>query len=32
MMNAGTPCPIEGKIGLEAKAAWEQNPDKQPKK
>jgi hypothetical protein len=23
MMNAGTPCPIDGKIGAEAKAAWE---------
>jgi len=24
MMNAGTPCPIDGKIGEEAKVAWEQ--------
>ena len=24
MMNAGTPCPVEGKIGAEAKAIWEQ--------
>lgn len=23
MMNAGTPCPIDGKIGQEAKTAWE---------
>jgi hypothetical protein len=30
MMNAGTPCPFDGKIGLEAKAAWEVNPDKVP--
>ena len=30
MMNAGTPCPVEGKIGAEAKAIWEQrrNPKK----
>ena len=31
MMMAGTPCPYEGKIGDEAKAEWEANPDKQPK-
>ena len=31
MMNAGTPCPFEGLIGNEAKAAWEENSDKQPK-
>lgn len=30
MMNAGTPCPIEGKIGSEAKTYWEENPDKIP--
>jgi hypothetical protein len=24
MMNAGTPCPVEGKIGAEAKAIWEE--------
>jgi len=30
MMNAGTPCPYDGLIGLEAKAAWEVNPEKQP--
>jgi hypothetical protein len=23
MMNAGTPCPVDGKIGAEAKAIWE---------
>ena len=28
MMNAGTPCPFDGMIGEEAKAAWE-NPDNQ---
>jgi len=30
MMNAGTPCPVEGKIGAEAKAIWEdrRNPRK----
>ena len=30
MMSAGTPCPYEGKIGDEAKALWEANPDKIP--
>lgn len=30
MWMAGTPCPYEGKIGDEAKALWEANPDKQP--
>ena len=30
MMNAGTPCPYDGLIGLEAKAAWQANEDKQP--
>ena len=30
MMNAGTPCPVEGKIGAEAKAIWEQR--RSPKK
>ena len=30
MMNAGTPCPVEGKIGAEAKVIWEErrNPRK----
>lgn len=32
MMNAGTPCPFEGKIGQEAKELWDQNPQRQPKK
>ena len=31
MMAAGTPCPIDGKIGAEAKAAWEENPGRIPK-
>jgi len=31
MMNAGTPCPIDGKIGTEARELWEQNPSRQPK-
>jgi hypothetical protein len=31
MMAAGTPCPYEGKIGAQAKAAWEDNADKIPK-
>lgn len=26
MMNAGTPCPYDGMIGSEAKAAWKANP------
>ena len=30
MMNAGTPCPFDGMIGPEAKAAWEVNPEQQP--
>ena len=30
MMDAGTPCPVEGKIGTEAKAYWDSNPDKVP--
>jgi hypothetical protein len=30
MMAAGTPCPYEGKIGEQAKAAWEENKDKIP--
>lgn len=31
MMNAGTPCPIDGKIGEQAKAIWEAEPDRKPK-
>ena len=31
MMAAGTPCPFEGKIGEQAKQAWEENPEKLPK-
>ena len=30
MMNAGTPCPYDGLIGNEAKAAWQTHTDKQP--
>lgn len=30
MIAAGTPCPYEGKIGEQAKASWEANPDKVP--
>ena len=30
MWNAGTPCPYDGLIGQEAKAAWEVNSEKQP--
>jgi hypothetical protein len=32
MMNAGTPCPIDGKIGEQAKAIWDANPDRVPQK
>jgi len=31
MMNAGTPCPVDGKIGQEAKITWDENPDRKPK-
>jgi hypothetical protein len=31
MLAAGTPCPYEGKIGEQAKLAWEANADKVPK-
>jgi len=30
MWKAGTPCPYDGKIGAEAKALWEANPDQIP--
>jgi hypothetical protein len=30
MLSAGTPCPVEGKIGAEARNYWEANPDKIP--
>ena len=30
MNNAGTPCPVDGKIGQEAKDVWDKNPDRQP--
>lgn len=32
MMNAGTPCPIEGKIGEQAKEIWAANPERIPQK
>lgn len=31
MMAAGTPCPVDGKIGDAAKEIWEANPDRQPR-
>lgn len=31
MVNAGTPCPIDGKIGREAAELWEANPDRIPR-
>jgi hypothetical protein len=30
MMDAGTPCPIDGKIGVDAKASWEAQPERKP--
>ena len=30
MNNAGTPCPVDGKIGVEAKAVWDEHPDRIP--
>jgi hypothetical protein len=30
MMNAGTPCPVDGKIGAEAKAIWDPDPSRIP--
>lgn len=31
MIMAGTPCPIDGKIGAAAKEAWDAEPKRQPK-
>lgn len=31
MMNAGTPCPVDGKIGEQAKTIWEAEPERKPK-
>lgn len=30
MMNAGTPCPIDGRIGEEARVIWDRNPQRRP--
>lgn len=30
MLDAGTPCPIDGKIGESAKETWQANPDRKP--
>ena len=30
MMDAGTPCPIDGKIGQEARELWDANPGRRP--
>jgi hypothetical protein len=30
MLDAGTPCPIDGKIGEQAKELWEANPSRKP--
>jgi hypothetical protein len=32
MMNAGTPCPVDGKIGEQAKEIWAANPERVPQK
>lgn len=32
MMNAGTPCPVDGKIGADARAIWESDPERKPQK
>lgn len=32
MMNAGTPCPVDGKIGEQAREIWEANPERKPQK
>lgn len=32
MNNAGTPCPVDGQIGPEAKAIWEAQPETQPQR
>ena len=32
MLNAGTPCPVDGKIGQEARVIWESDPDRKPQK
>lgn len=32
MMNAGTPCPVDGKIGDQAREIWEANPNRVPQK
>ena len=32
MLDAGTPCPVDGKIGAEARAVWEADPDRKPQK
>jgi hypothetical protein len=32
MMNAGTPCPADGKIGTQAKEIWDANPERVPQK
>lgn len=32
MMNAGTPCPADGKIGAQAKEIWDANPERVPQK
>ena len=32
MLNAGTPCPVDGKIGAQAKEIWDANPERIPQK
>lgn len=30
MQNAGTPCPVDGKIGAEAQKVWDNSPERKP--
>lgn len=32
MMDAGTPCPVDGKIGAEAKTVWTEQPERVPER
>lgn len=32
MMDAGTPCPVDGKIGAEARAVWTEQPERVPER
>ena len=32
MMNAGTPCPVDGKLGVKANEIWDADPDRRPQR